>query len=89
TLRTEANKVRMENDGLSQKIRYFDSPDFQEREAKEKLGFRRQEEEVVLLPESLPVSPDEKTENASAEKPRFEANRPNYEKWWKLFFPVN
>ena len=36
TLQGEADKIQRENDSLSAKLLYFASPDFQEREAKEK-----------------------------------------------------
>lgn len=85
-LKHEADKIRRENETLAQKIAYLASPDFQEQEAKQKLGLRRQEESVValreqaVLPETLSESPQE------VMAIRVPDMRPNYQKWWALFF---
>lgn len=85
-LKAEADKIQRENEGLSEKIMYFASPDFQEREAKEKLGYRRLEEEVVLIPEGAGRATGQ--EAGAMVAPLSESSTvPNYRKWWELFFP--
>lgn len=88
SLEQEAEKIRRENETLSEKIQYFASNDFREQEAKEKLGMKKAGEEVVVikswqnadtpeeLAESLPVvSRDDDLDSL-----------PSYKKWWHLFF---
>lgn len=87
-LESEATKIRRENETLAQKIEYFASPDFQEQEAKKKLGLRRQEESVVILHEVpvLPQGNDVRNEKEFMESQSFSDLTPNYKKWWRLFF---
>ncbi len=88
-LQNEAEKVRRENETLSEKIRYFSSTDFQEQEAKEKLGMKKNQEEAVIIqpqPESLA---QETPEPLMAQTPRvtgIHGETTNYQKWWAAFF---
>ncbi len=86
-LEREADRIRRENETLAQKIAYFSSPDFQEQEAKKKLGMRRQEERVVGLRE-VAVLPEAGSSQASEADagPVVSDDEPNFKKWWKLFF---
>jgi cell division protein FtsB len=86
-LQEEANKISRENETLTEKIRYFDSNDFREQEAKEKLGMKKAGEEVVVIKswqqdeeEASPID----TKAASLEQ--IDEQSPNYKKWWHLFF---
>ncbi len=82
-LRAEADRIRSENQTLTEKISYFSTPGFNEREAKEKLGMKNKDEEVVSV-DTGPVQ----TEAISPEavtQPRAEADIPNYRKWWIEF----
>lgn len=88
-LEAEAAKVRRENETLAQKIEYFASPDFQEQEAKKKLGLRRQEESVIALHETPAFSPEVGNSDGQLGGVYQENNpvtTPNYRKWWKRFF---
>lgn len=86
-LAEEANKIRRENETLAQKIAYLASPDFQEQEAKQKLGLRRQEETVVALREVPKLDQPLPSEPATPQSaPRFDGMTPNYIKWWRIFF---
>ncbi len=88
-LEAEAAKVRRENETLAQKIEYFASPDFQEQEAKKKLGLRRQEESVIALHETPAFFPEVGSGNGQLGGVYQEKNpdaTPNYRKWWKRFF---
>ena len=86
-LQQEAEKIRRENETLVERIEYFASPDFQEQEAKKKLGLRRQEESVMAIREdqSLVLSPMEKMSEAK-EQVQVKGTIPNYQKWWRQFF---
>lgn len=82
-LRAEADRIRSENQTLTEKISYFSTPGFKEREAKEKLGMKNKDEEVVSV-DTGPV----RTEASSLEMaspPQAEADIPNYRKWWAEF----
>lgn len=84
-LRREAERVARENETLSQKIQYFASPDFKEGEAKEKLGLRRQEEQVLAVDGDVRLVPDiAPMETVVHERVAWRA--PNYQKWWNRFF---
>lgn len=85
-LEEEAGRIARENATLQEKITYFASPSFQEREAKEKLGLKKAGEQVVVI-RPLPES-----EHEALALPMIDSGRtatftlPNYYKWWKLFF---
>ena len=86
-LEAEAEKMRKENLSLKDRIAYFSSDSFQEREAKEKLDYRRQDEKVVMVRPSR--------ENSNSMEPLFSLEEsgynkediPNHRKWWRLFWP--
>jgi cell division protein FtsB len=86
-LRQEAEKIRQDNSDLQEKIAYFETPDFQEKEAKEKLNFQKPDENVAV------VKPVPETENLSTENKPDENQAPaetekitDYKKWWNKFF---
>lgn len=87
-LQSEADKIRRENETLSEKISYFSTPDFREQEAKEKLGMKKAEEQVVVIkprPESgEPMTASES--NKTAAVTGIHNGSSNFEKWWRLFF---
>lgn len=85
-LQLEADKIRRENETLTQKIAYLTSPDFQEQEAKQKLGLRRQEEVVVALREQSKLPEDTATQSDAKIETPLTDMRPNYRKWWAYFF---
>lgn len=84
-LKGEADKIKIGNEDLGQKIMYFNSPDFQEREAKDKLGFKRLEEKVVLLPGTPHLAPSPSLSDGGSLSSDTQENLPNYRKWWNLF----
>ena len=74
----EAQKKMVEaekrNEELRQKLEFSQSPEFVEREARDKLGLVKPGETVVIIP------PFEASQAAVVE------NLPNWKKWLKLFF---
>lgn len=87
-LKNEADKIRRENEMLSEKIGYFSSNDFREQEGKEKLGFKKMNEEVVVIKPR--ADKEEKGEVKMMDRGITSASEntllPNYKKWWMLFF---
>ena len=85
-LQEEADKIRRDNFDLQDKISYFETDDFQERIAKEKLNLQKAEESVVIIKPSLSAK------NLSAENDQqpgvvmINDNASNYSKWWDYFF---
>lgn len=85
-LRQEADRIRRENETLSEKVRYFASNDFREQEAKEKLGMQKAGEEVVVIRPRAGASESALTPVA-VPIASTEATVPNYKKWWRMIFP--
>lgn len=82
-LQEEIEKVEKDNKELKQLVQYFNTEEFKEKEAKEKLNLVKEGEKVVVVKKAS-------TENAVAEKqpdkPEVSLNRPNYYWWWHYFF---
>ncbi len=85
-LEMEAEKMRIDTLSLKERIAYFSSDAFQEREAKEKLDYRNQDEKVVVVRpgrEGIPTN----TPLLSSEESRYNGeDTPNHRKWWRLFW---
>ncbi|OGI22460.1 MAG: hypothetical protein A2808_03090 [Candidatus Moranbacteria bacterium RIFCSPHIGHO2_01_FULL_55_24] len=88
TLQEEAEKIRKENETLSERIGYFSSQEFREQEAKKKLGLKKPQETVVAIKEEVP---EEQGQDAVSESPKEASKSPSeiYMKWWQLFFAKN
>ncbi len=85
-LETEAEKIAADTLSLKERIAYFSSDTFQEREAKEKLDYRHQDERVIVVrpgrggvPMTDPLLP-------SSESRYNGEDMPNHRKWWRLFW---
>lgn len=83
-LRQEAEKIRSDNQQLQEKISYFETDEFKEKVAKEKLNLQKPEEKVVI------VKPSPFQENAEEVSDKEHQNQEkeieNYIKWWNQFF---
>lgn len=84
-LQAEADRIRQENEGLSERIGYFASRDFQEQEAKRKLGLQKPDESVVGVEEGAD-SASQPAEEVAVHPLAQTAPDPMYKKWWQLFF---
>lgn len=71
--------LQSDNQDLKQKEEYFQSEEFVEQEARNRLNMSREGETVVLLPPNL----SELVQGEIAEPP---PELPNWKKWWELFF---
>ncbi len=87
-LENEANRINQENATLRDKIEYFSSASFQEREAKDKLGLKKIDEQVIVV--KTPLDTERQTENYSipiiGTGRTAEFHSPNYVKWWRMLF---
>ncbi len=76
-LQQQADTLNHDNQQLSELIKYLDTPEFQEKEAREKLNLKREGEQVVILPED-----DGNGHVAGAA----EQELSNPQKWFNYFF---
>lgn len=81
----EANVKELEErkTSLLATLEYFQSPLFQEQEAREKLGLTKQGETVVVLPEVRVVEPEIP---AKSQNNQIETSAANPVRWWQFFF---
>ncbi len=75
--KAELAREKAKNEELKQKLSEVQSPQFIEKEAREKLGMARVGETVVLLDKSQAANLNDQTKTE---------NIPNWQKWRKLFF---
>jgi len=64
---------------LSSKYQYYQTPEFIEEEARNKLNMAKPGETIVILPPNL-------SELLNHSKAKTEPSLPNWRKWWNLFF---
>ncbi|EKD58497.1 MAG: hypothetical protein ACD_56C00112G0003 [uncultured bacterium] len=83
-LKAQAQKIQNENEALKQRIAYFQTPEFQEKVAKEKLNLQKPDENVVIVKPSVQQG-EEKAEDLQ-QVVQEELNVPNYMKWWNFLF---
>ena len=83
-LKQEAQRIQSENDAMTERIAYFETPEFQEKIAKEKLNMQKPDENVVIVK----YGADQKPQEAKAQEDTtpVEQNISNYQKWWNFFF---
>lgn len=77
-LQDQSSNLKKDNQQLSELIKYLDTQEYKEKEAREKLNLKRPGEEVVVLPEDSSVN----GQVASAQS----TNVPKPEKWFNYFF---
>ena len=84
TLRQEAQRIQNENDAMTARIAYFETPEFQEKIAKEKLNLQKPDENVVVVKQG--VGEQAQVAGAEDKTTQDEHDDPNYLKWWNFFF---
>ncbi len=86
-LRQEAEKLRQNNQEMKERIVYFETPEFQEKVAKEKLNLQKENENVAIIKPSPSFTentvPQEKEDVPSGGNT---AQKQNYSKWWDYLF---
>ena len=75
-------KIREENDELSQRVEIFKSEEFVESQLRDKLGLAKEGETIIVLPDEETI----KKFTPSDEKEEEILPDPNWKKWFKLFF---
>jgi len=77
--RQEVEKEKSENDTLKNKLRIVERSEFIEEEARNKLFMSKPGEGVIVLSQK-------DLEATLSAKPKPKDTRPNWKKWWDLFF---
>lgn len=86
-LRSEAERTQKDNTLLQEKIRYFQTDEFQSQEARNKLNYQSPDEQTVVIKSGMHADNEKPQEPVPVyQKPR--NFLPNYEKWWQQFFSV-
>lgn len=87
-LQEEAQKINKENSEIREKIAYFESREYQEKEAKDKLGLQNPDEKVIIVTPSVEKITGENVPINENNAPRFvlKEELPIYKKWWNYFF---
>lgn len=75
--KTQVEKESRENERLKEKLAEVSSPEFVEREAREKLGYGKAGETLIIFPRQNDANPKPQISNPN--------NEPNWRKWWKLY----
>lgn len=83
-LKAQAQRIQNENEALRQRIAYFQTAEFQEKVAKEKLNLQKPDENVVVVKPTVNVQENQKEEIVEADAEVVEI--PNHLKWWNYFF---
>jgi cell division protein FtsL len=86
-LQQDAQRIQKDNDALSSKIAYLQTPEFQQRVAKDKLNMQLPDENVVVVNQS--PKNDQAVESAPSQTVESDDKTPNYVKWWNYFFSIN
>jgi len=84
SLQVEVDRLNKNNQNLEELISYFQTDEFKEKEAKDKLNLVKEGEQVVFLREKEII----KKEKMPNKKPEVTVNRPNYYWWWHYFFSI-
>jgi cell division protein FtsL len=86
-LQEEAQRISKDNADIKEKIAYLESPEYQIKEAKDKLGLQNPEENVIVVKPNVEKEPEANSlENENSENiPQIEET-PNCLKWWNYFF---
>lgn len=73
----ELARLKVQNEKLQKKLTEVETPQFVEKEAREKLNMAKPEETIVLVDQTEPT-----VHNAFPAPNQI----PNWKKWWNLFF---
>ena len=89
TLQGEAEDIRANNSILSEEISYFETDEYKERIAKEKLSLQKDGEKVVIVKPSVSREEEYIQEEVQVENDGSldsDSGISNYRKWWSYFF---
>lgn len=83
-LRTEMERLKLDNIDQESKILYYGTDTYQEKLLREKLGYQKEGERVYALPRTDPER--EKLIEEQKKYQEQEDKKPNIVKWWEFFF---
>lgn len=83
-LQAQAAQIQNENSELKQQIAYLQTPEFQEKVAKEKLNLQKPDENVIVVNPGVALA--QQTQQQQIPQIAAGEELPNYQKWWNLFF---
>lgn len=78
-MRLEVDRQKQENQALKNKLNSIENPQFIEEEARNKLFLVKPGEQIVVLSEK-------DLQATISGMPKAQDTRPNWKKWWDLFF---
>ncbi|MDD4289954.1 MAG: septum formation initiator family protein [Patescibacteria group bacterium] len=79
-LKNQINEVDTQNNDLKNLISYFETDEYAESFAREKLGFKKPGEKIIILPKQENVSNESENRNEKAKI------YDNIKSWWAYFF---
>lgn len=86
-LRDEAERIKSETAQLDERIAYMRTPEYAEREVKEKLNLKKPEESVAVVQSGSEKQREELGEKPSVSvEPSVKTTEGNPKKWWDFFF---
>lgn len=85
TLEREVSRLHLENEELAELNSYFNTSEFKEREAKDKLNLVKEGEQLVLV-KGATNEKQAKVESDKDEKAKIVMERSNVYWWWHYFF---
>jgi cell division protein FtsB len=85
-LEEEAQRVAMENEQLQEKIEYFRTLAYKERQAKQKLDYKKPGERAIVVSGLDNTIEQSDSSDGSPNQTQTEPQA-NYVLWWRLFFP--
>jgi cell division protein FtsB len=80
-LQNQMEDIKKDNEKLSSLVQYLNTPEYHEKEAREKLNLRKEGEYVVVLPQGEVSGTDNEVTSNS--------KKPKYKLWYDYFFNVN
>ncbi len=75
---TQLQKEQTKNQELKKRLAEIDNPQFIEKEAREKLGYAKEGETILILPDQNIIDNGQLTVDS----------RPNWRKWWDLYIRI-
>lgn len=78
----KAEEARQENEKLVEELKYVQSEEFVEKEARDKLGLGKEGETIVVLPQDLIEKKVDKVKKEQEEQEKI----PNWQQWKEVFW---
>jgi cell division protein FtsB len=85
-LKMEADTINKKNSDIQDKIAYFQSKDYMEIEAKDKLNLKSPDEQVVIVKPTIVAKEAPVSAPVQLESPEMSEKIANHLKWWNYFF---